>query len=83
MNLDNIFLAIDKEIHIDELILWLQDRKEKYLKLVPRKKENETIIELVMKETLKDFTPEQKKAFIDKIKAEKIKEAQDNKIVTK
>lgn len=36
-----------------------------------------------MKETLKDFTPEQKKAFIDKIKAEKIKESQDNKIVIK
>jgi hypothetical protein len=36
-----------------------------------------------MKETLKDFTTEQKKAFIDKIKAEKIKESQDNKIVTK
>jgi hypothetical protein len=36
-----------------------------------------------MKEILKDFTPEQKKAFIDKIKAEKIKEIQDNKIVKK
>jgi len=36
-----------------------------------------------MKAILKDFTPEEKKAFIDKIKAEKQKENQDNKIVTK
>ena len=36
-----------------------------------------------MKTILKDFTPEEKKAFIDKIKAEKIKESQDNKIVNK
>ena len=36
-----------------------------------------------MKAILKDFTPEEKKAFIDKIKAEKIKDSQDNKIVKK
>ncbi len=36
-----------------------------------------------MKTILKDFTPEEKKAFIDKIKAEKIKEITDNKIVQK
>lgn len=36
-----------------------------------------------MKTILKDFTPEEKKAFIDKIKAEKIKDYQDNKIVKK
>lgn len=36
-----------------------------------------------MKTILKDFTPEEKKAFIDKIKAEKQKEIQDTKIVKK
>lgn len=36
-----------------------------------------------MKTILKDFTPEEKKEFIDKIKAEKIKDSQDNKIVKK
>jgi len=36
-----------------------------------------------MKTILKDFTPEQKQEFIDKIKAEKLKEIQDNKIVKK
>jgi hypothetical protein len=36
-----------------------------------------------MKAILKDFTPEEKKAFIEKIRAEKAKEVQDNKIVKK
>lgn len=36
-----------------------------------------------MKTILKDFTPEEKKAFIEKIKAEKIKEITDNKIIKK
>jgi len=36
-----------------------------------------------MKTILKDFTPEQKQEFINKIKAEKQKDTQDNKIVTK
>jgi hypothetical protein len=36
-----------------------------------------------MKVALKDFTEEQKKAFIDKIKADKKKEIQDTKIVKK
>ena len=36
-----------------------------------------------MKAILKDFTEEQKKAFIEKIRAEKQKEIQDTKIVNK
>jgi len=36
-----------------------------------------------MKTILKDFTPEEKKAFIDKIKAEKQKQVIDQKIVKK
>ena len=36
-----------------------------------------------MKAILKDFTDEQKKEFINKIKTEKQKDTQDNKIVTK
>lgn len=38
---------------------------------------------MIYKGLLKEWTDEQKKAFIDKIKAEKIKESQDNKIVNK
>lgn len=77
MNVDNIFIAIDKEIYIDELILWLQDRKEKYLKLVPCKKENETVIQLVMKEDKKPLT----KAEIEKLK--EIKKKSQDKIIKK
>jgi hypothetical protein len=36
-----------------------------------------------MKAILKDFTDKEKKAFIEKIRAEKKKEVQDNKIVKK
>ena len=36
-----------------------------------------------MKTILKDFTPEEKKAFIDKIKAEKIKEIKEEKEIKK
>ena len=36
-----------------------------------------------MKKILKDFTEEEKKAFINKIKAEKQKEVADNKTIQK
>lgn len=36
-----------------------------------------------MKAILKDFTPEEKKAFIEKIRAEKQKDIQDTKTVNK
>lgn len=70
MNLDNIPLAIGREIYIDQLILWLQDSKKKYTKLIPSKKDNEIIIELIMKEQKK---PELTKAQIEKLQKEKSK----------
>jgi len=46
MNLENIFIAIDKEIYIDELMLFLEQRKEKgYGKIKPVI--NEKVIEFI------------------------------------
>ena len=35
INLDSVFLMLDKEIYIDELIMFLENRKSNYTKIKP------------------------------------------------
>lgn len=80
MNLDNIFLGLNKDVSIDQLIIWLERRKEKgYSAIKPTFKEGEIIIELVVMKEVKK--PELTKAQIEKLKADK--EKQMSKIVKK
>jgi len=72
MSADNIFLAIDKEIYIEEIISWLNARKENYSTIKPTLKDGEIAIELVVMKEVKK--PQLTQAQIDKLKADKEKE---------
>jgi hypothetical protein len=71
MNLDNIFLGIDKEIYIEELISWLNARKENYSTIKPTLKDVEIVIELVVMKEVKK--PQLTQSQLDKLKADKEK----------
>jgi len=76
LDLDNIVLGLNKEVSIDQLIIWLERRKEKgYSTIKPTFKEGEIIIELVVMKT--ELTKEE----IEKLKSDK--EKQMPKIIKK
>jgi hypothetical protein len=71
MNLDNIFLGLDKEIYIEELISWLNARKENYSTIKPTLKDGEIVIELVVMKEVKK--PQLTQAQLEKAKKEAFK----------
>ena len=62
LNLNNIFLEIDKEIYIEEIIIWLNERKKFGNKLKPIIS-GKTVELIIMKELSKEE--------IEKLKSEK------------